>query len=121
MIEPLPALCRIGRKLRRLSAPCRLSKRPAIIFNRRPTGQAATLTNWSFSHHNRVQTPAGYLKTLPPAMSAMLVNHGLQNRTAEGDEAKLLIHRNGSFVCRAATSGTYARIWNYELLERVRR
>jgi len=85
-----------------------------------PTGQAATLTNWSFSQlANRVQTPAGYLKTLPPAMSAMLVNHGLQNRTAEGDEAKLLIHRNGSLVCRAATSGTYARIWNYELLERV--
>jgi len=85
-----------------------------------PTGQPALLTHWSAAQlATRVQTPIGYLRTLPPQMAAMLLNFGLQNRTAKDDEAKLLIHRNGSMVCRAATTDSYARIWNYELLEKI--
>lgn len=85
-----------------------------------PTGQPALLTHWSFGQlASRLQTPPSYLRSLPPELSATLINHGLQNRTAKDDSAKLLIHCNGSMVCRAATTDSYARIWNHEILERI--
>lgn len=80
----------------------------------------ARFTNWSFGQlSSRVGAPAGYLRQLPATLAADNINHGLQ-RIAD-DEAKLLMHRNGSLVCRAFTSDEYSRIWNYEVLERLLR
>jgi len=85
-----------------------------------PTGQPARLTHWSFGQlTNRLATPPAYLRTLPPEMSASLINYGLQSRAAEDSDAKLLVHANGDMICRAVTSDAYARIWNYEVLERL--
>lgn len=44
----------------------------------------------------------------------------LQARGDDGNRCNALFHSNGNFVCRAFTSDDYARIWNYELIGRLR-
>ena len=83
-------------------------------------GIPATLTNWSFNQLcNRLGAPAGYLAKLPRELVSANLEHGLRNDN-EG-ETNLLIHRNGSTVCRALTSDQYARIWNYDICETLQR
>jgi hypothetical protein len=83
----------------------------------------ARLTNWAFGQISaRVGAPASYLRELPATLAAQNLNHGLAHRAAESgadDSAKLLFHKNGSFVLRAATSETYSRIWNADIVGRL--
>lgn len=67
---------------------------------------------------NRIAAPASYLRQLPATLAAQNLNHGLKTR-APGGEAQLLFHSNGERVLRAATSETYTRIWNHEVIERL--
>lgn len=87
-------------------------------------GNPATLTNYSFGQlAARVNAPASYLRQLPPTLAAQNINHGIKTRVddanGERDQAKLLIHSNGSLLLRAITSEKYTRIWNYEVLDRM--
>ena len=83
------------------------------------TGVPAKLTHYAFGQlAARVGAPAGYLRALPPTLAAQNLNHGLKERGPQ-DNASLLFHRNGDLLLRAATSEKYARIWNYELIERL--
>lgn len=80
---------------------------------------AALVGNYAFGQiANRVGAPAAYLRTLAPTLAAQNLNYGLANNAPEGD-AQLLIHSNGTKVLRAATSDTYTRIWNHEVIERL--
>lgn len=65
--------------------------------------------------------PASYLRDLPPTLAAQNINHGLKARTEKDNAAKaqLLFHVNGTTLLRAITSESYARIWNYEVFERM--
>jgi len=81
----------------------------------------AQLTNWSFGQlAARAQAPAEYLSKLPATLAVQNLNHGLKNR-GEGtaEKANLLLHMNGRMLCRALTTDTYERIWNYEVAERL--
>lgn len=82
-------------------------------------GVAARLTHYAFGQLSaRIEAPASYLRALPPTLAAQNINHGLKART--DGEAQLLFHSNDSLILRAATSEKYARIWNYEIVQRLR-
>jgi hypothetical protein len=84
-------------------------------------GVPATISHFAFGQlAARVKAPAGYLRGLPPTLAAQNLNHGLKELGAASDtKSRLLLHRNGNLVLRAATSEKYARVWNDELVERV--
>lgn len=78
----------------------------------------ATLTNYAFGQlAARAFAPATYLRSLPATLAAQNLNHGLKMRT--DGSARLLFHSNGSLVLRAATSDTYERVWNHEVIARL--
>lgn len=81
----------------------------------------ATISHFAFGQlAARVKAPAGYLRGLPPTLAAQNLNHGLKELGAASDtKSRLLLHRNGSLVLRAATSEKYSRVWNDELVGRV--
>lgn len=68
-----------------------------------------------------VGAPAGFLRNLPATLAAQVLNCGLKARGMVGDTAKLLFHVNGvGPVLRAATTEAYSRLWNSEVIYRVR-
>ena len=85
--------------------------------------QAARLTNWAFGQLcARVEAPASYLRELPATLAAQNLNYGLKNRIANttvSTDANLLFHENGSLLLRSLTTDKYARIWNWEITERL--
>lgn len=82
----------------------------------------ARLTHWAMGQLcSRVGAPASYLRTLPATLAAQNLNHGLANRGAEDghSDANMLFHQNGGLIVRAITSDKYARIWNWEVAQRL--
>lgn len=85
-------------------------------------GVPAQLTNWSFGQlAARVDAPAAYLRSLPPVLAAENINYGIQRRLVDEPNAtaSLLFHSNGGILMRSITSDKYARVWNYEVTERL--
>lgn len=85
------------------------------------TGQPARLTHFAFGQiAARAGAPASYLRELPAPLAAQCINHGMrENASQTGNDAQLLIHRNGSLVVRSATTTVYSRVWNHEVLARL--
>lgn len=82
------------------------------------SGVKARLTNFAMGQLcQRAHAPASYLQRLPAEMAAECLNHGLQSSAVT--ETSLLFHQNGSLVLRAATSESYTRIWNADVLDRL--
>jgi hypothetical protein len=80
----------------------------------------ARFTNWSFGQIcSRVGAPAGYLRSVPASLAASCINHGLSDFPFD-DVAQILMHENGTLLCRAFTSDDYSRIWNWEVIDRLR-
>lgn len=86
----------------------------------------ARLTHWSFGQFcQRVSAPASYLRELPATLAAQNLNHGLSgitdshSETEDNNVAKLLFHKNGDMVLRAANGPGYARIWNADITDRL--
>jgi hypothetical protein len=86
-------------------------------------GNDAQLTNWSFGQVARlVGAPADYLRGLSAPLAAQCIDAGLQNRTRANDEVKpvnALVHVNGQTVLRSLNSDAYARMWNWQVFERL--
>ena len=85
------------------------------------TNIPARLTHWSFGQLcQRADAPASYLRELPATLAAQNLNHGLSRLDGKGaDVAKLLFHKNGDYVLRAANGPGYARIWNADIVNRL--
>lgn len=84
-----------------------------------PSANPARLTHWAFGQLSaRLGAPAEYLRTLPAQLAVDNLSHGFTRRDLDSS-AKLLIHSNGSLLVRAFTGEGYARIWNYEVAERL--
>lgn len=82
----------------------------------------ATLTHWSFAQlAARIGAPANYLREIPATLACQNLNHGLAKLSASREDVKanLLFHMNGGMLLRAITSDKYARIWNWEVAERL--
>jgi hypothetical protein len=86
-------------------------------------GIGAKLTNWAFGQlAARIAAPASYLRELPATLAAQNLNHGLAKFKGMGKDriARLLFHvSQDALLLRAITSDEYARIWNYEIAERL--
>ena len=86
--------------------------------------RGGTLTNWAFSQLcQRAKAPAGYLRTLPPQLAAIPLQWSLEThegRSDESNDAKLLIRTNGHRSIAAATSPTYGRIWDRDVVRAIK-
>lgn len=86
----------------------------------RKGAELATLTHWSFGQVcERAQVPASYARKLPATLAVQNLNHGLAHLAQEGQTASMLVHVNGSLLVRAINGDDYARIWNWEIAERL--
>ena len=84
----------------------------------------AILTNWAFSQLcQRVGAPAGYLRSLPADIAAQCLEYGIGKSS---DECNILTRKNADTIDDAAaslaaafTSGSYGRIWDYDVLSEL--
>jgi hypothetical protein len=82
-------------------------------------GVPARVTHYAFGQlAQRAGAPASYLRALPSTLAAMNLNYGLKEKS-DDTRAQLLFHTNAGLLLRAATSDSYARIWNWEVVERL--
>lgn len=101
------------------------------------SGISARLSFWAFGQLSSLAgAPASYLRRLPADLAAGCLNHGLE---LNGSPAplELLFHQtmdengqlplpntasvsNNPLLLRALTSDKYTRIWNWEVVERVK-
>ena len=82
-----------------------------------PKGEA-TFSPWSFDQLSRlVGAPAGYLRKLPASLTARNLQHGFDSSPIGSTASLLLTRREGTElpVVRAATSGSYGRVWGCDL------
>jgi hypothetical protein len=80
----------------------------------------ALLTHWAFGQLSaRIGAPASYLRELPATLACQNLNHGLAKYADRSDVANLLFHQNDGLLLRAFTSDEYARIWNWEVTQRL--
>lgn len=84
--------------------------------------QEAAPSNWAFGQiASHLKAPAGYLRTLPAPLAVQCLQNGVVN-THAGDATRLLIETEDDgelTTLRAATSLTYGRIWDLEVVEMV--
>ncbi len=81
----------------------------------------AILTNWAFTQLcQRVGAPAGYLRSLPADVTAQCLEYGIARSS---DECNILTRKNPlpdedavANLAAAFTSGSYGRIWDYDVL-----
>lgn len=85
-------------------------------------GVPARVSHWAFGQLSRIASaPAGYLRGLPATLASQNLNYGLKAASDANPDAtvNIMAHANGDVLVRALTSDKYARIWNYEVLERM--
>lgn len=81
--------------------------------------QDAEFTHYSFGTlANRAGAPAGYLRSLPVELAAECLNHGIQD--ADNDKIMPYVYQNGHTELRAATSPTYGRIYDADVVKAVK-
>ncbi len=82
------------------------------------------LTNWSFGQLcTRAHAPAGYLRTLPAELATIPLQWSLEHHETasdEGNDAKLLVRKNGQTFLSAITSSSYGRIWDEDVVRAIR-
>lgn len=82
------------------------------------SGKQASFSNFAFGQFAaRCQAPANYLRSLPAPLAAECLNTSLQNTAPE--EMMLLLRENGGLSIRCATSPSYGRIWDNEILQEI--
>lgn len=85
-------------------------------------GAPAQLSHYAFGQLcSRARAPASYLRELPATLTAQNLNNGLK-RTEPGMGANLLFHRHEDdlgLTVRAALSGRYERVWNWEFVDKL--
>lgn len=75
-----------------------------------------TFTNWSFGQLSGIAgAPASYLRKLPSPLAAACLNEGLN----KAERAESMLQTNGNNTLRCATSTTYGRIWDYDVVAKV--
>lgn len=73
-------------------------------------------SHWAFGQlAARAEAPAGYLRTLHPALAADCVNYGLQYKR-DIEDVGVLLQSNGYDALRAVTGPNYGRIWNSDIV-----
>jgi hypothetical protein len=82
------------------------------------------LNNWSFGQLcQRAKAPAGYLRSLPAQLAAIPLQWSLETHelnSDEGNDARILVRKNGETWTSAITSTTYGRIWDADVVRAIR-
>jgi len=84
--------------------------------------QEAIPSNWAFGQlASHLKAPAGYLRSLPAPLARQCLQHGIGHAPAREATRLLLETDDGGeeTTLRAATSLTYGRIWDSEVVEMV--
>jgi hypothetical protein len=82
-----------------------------------PNGGAVVPTNWAFGQlAGLAKAPAGYLRSLHPALAADCINYGLHVTREVEEVGILLTAQDGRKELRAATGPDYGRIWNKDVV-----
>ena len=84
-------------------------------------GTEISATHWGFEQACRVaRVPANYMRSLPGPLAALNINYGL--RTAEQNPVAAYIHDDPAGSClRGITSPRYGRIYDWEVVDAVRK
>lgn len=89
-----------------------------ILTDKDGSGNLGALTHYTFGQMcSRVGAPAGYLRTLPAALSQIPLAYSMER--SDREDVKVLIRENGIRTVGAMTSPHYGRIWDLELVEAV--
>lgn len=82
-----------------------------------PGGNAVNVSHWSFGQlAARAKAPAGYLRTLPGALAADNINHGLHFQDVESLGVLLSRDKDSpTATARAITGPDYGRVWNADI------
>jgi hypothetical protein len=84
-----------------------------------PNGHGYAPTHLAFAQAAKfAEAPANYLRTLPAAKAADLLNYGFQVKRRPS-EVGVLIMKNGSSILRALTGPNYGRVWNDDVINAV--
>lgn len=94
-----------------------------IVLMDRDGSSPAQLTHWAMGQLcARAKAPVGYLRSLPAELAAVNLQWSMEHHEAaneEGNDVKLLIQRNGETWLRAATSPTYGRIYDADVVDSI--
>lgn len=83
------------------------------------SGNPARLTNYSFEQVCKFgAAPADYMRRLPQSLAIDCLNTGLA-ALPDDTKGRMTIHKNGETLVRCFTSEGYARIWNYQVIEKL--
>ena len=75
-------------------------------------------SHWSFGQVSAIAgAPAGYLRKLSPQLAAENLNFGLTNNDRDRDQSMIVV--NGNETLRCATSPSYGRIWDHQVVTAV--
>lgn len=78
-------------------------------------------TNHSFSQLSAyAKAPASYMRQLPAQLAAINIQWGLEHNP-QREESLMLAQSNGEHSLRAMTSTSYGRIWDLDIVKRVRK
>lgn len=85
-------------------------------------GVPSQLSHFAFGQMcSRARAPAAYVRELPATLAAQNLNHGLKH-VDPAARANLLLHRHEDglgLTLRAALSGRYERVWNWEFIDKL--
>lgn len=94
-----------------------------IVLQDKDGGRPAHLTHWATSQLcQRAGVPAGYLRKLPAELAVMNLQWSMEtheSKADDGNDVKLLIQQNGETWLRAATSPTYGRIYDSDVVDGI--
>lgn len=94
-----------------------------IVLQDKDGSSPAKLTHWAFGQlAARASAPAGYLRKLPAEIAVQALQWSMETHEAksdEGNDVKLLIQQNGETYLRAATSPTYGRIYDADVVSAI--
>mgnify|MGYP003112363413 CR=1 FL=1 len=80
----------------------------------------ARFTHYSFGQMCRtLDAPASYLRTLSPDLATDCLNAGLK-KVDDARNRQFLFQANGKMKAKAQTSDRYERVWNFEIVDRLR-
>ncbi len=96
-----------------------IADHPQGLLCHGPDGHGYQPTHLAFGQAAKfAEAPANYLRTLPAAKAADLLNHGFQVKRRPSEVGALLME-NGSSILRALTGPNYGRVWNDDVVNAV--
>jgi hypothetical protein len=121
MYSQTRAYAQAAEEVPRLAKDCRVSYDAHGIVMEAGPDDYVDLGHYAFTQVCRsLNAPASYMRTLPPELVVRCLEQSRGQIEDDERDRMLLIDRSGERSrLRATTSARYARVWNYEIIERL--